>query len=74
MPETTQTTEQTTTAYHWVMTVATPNGVFNTRSAVVEVPSGCTRQQIYMFVLKQFQKDYGESLVVQLFDLQPNQL
>jgi hypothetical protein len=74
MPENTQPAEQTTTAYHWVMTVSTPDGTFNTRSAIVELPGNCTRQQIYMFVLNQFQQDYGPAIAVHFFDLQPNQL
>lgn len=72
---TTQTTGQQpqTTAWHWVMTIQTANGVMNTRSAVIQVPRGYTRDKAYRFVLDQFTQEYGQ-LSVLYFDLQPNQL
>ncbi|CAM5602736.1 hypothetical protein [Streptomyces coeruleorubidus] len=74
MPSSAQTVQPTTTAYHWVMSVQTPDGRFNTRSAIVDVPGGVTRQQVFEFVYKQFAEEYGATLVVLFFDLQPNQL
>lgn len=66
------TTETEMTSYHWIMTIQT-GATFNTRDAVVEVPSGHTRQEIFKFVLDQFEDDYG-TVAVLFFDLQPNQL
>ncbi|MGW0948535.1 hypothetical protein ACWD4O_39095 [Streptomyces sp. NPDC002623] len=68
------TAQETTTAYHWVMSIQTRNGILNTRDAVVDVPAGFTRQQIFQFVCNQFAKDYGTPLTVLFFDLQPNSL
>jgi len=70
----TETTAPTTTDWHWVMTVQTSDGRFNTRSATVNVPSGFTRDKLWAFVLDQFNADYGSPLTVLFFDLQPNQL
>lgn len=71
--QTPQTTGQTT-PYHWVMSVQTPDGRFNTRSAIVDVPTGTTRDRVFSFVFGQFTREYGTPLVVLFFDLQPNQL
>lgn len=71
--QTAPTSEKTTTAYHWIMTVQVGQ-TLNTRSAIVDVPTGYTRQQILQFVLDQFERDYGKPIVVVFFDLQPNQL
>lgn len=68
------TSQQTTTAYHWVMSVQTPDGRMNTRSAVVDVPEGVTREQVFAFVSNQFAEDYGQTFTVLLFDLHPNKL
>lgn len=68
------TAEQTTTAYHWVMSVQTPDGRMNTRAAVVDVPEGLTREQVFAFVSNQFAEDYGQTFTVLFFDLQPNKL
>lgn len=65
--------EQTTTAYHWVMTIQSGQR-FNTRNAVIDVPTGFTRQQIFQFVINQFIEEYGTPISVLFFDLQPNQL
>jgi hypothetical protein len=73
MSSSTQTARQTT-AYHWVMSVQTSDGRSNTRSAIVDVPDGVTRQQVFEFVYKQFADEYGTTLVVLFFDLQPNRL
>lgn len=71
--ETTE-TEPTTTDWHWVMSVQTPNGIFNTRSAVITVPQGFTRAKAWDYVLNQFKADYGSTITVLFFDLRPNQL
>ncbi|MFE9850302.1 hypothetical protein ACFYPN_16030 [Streptomyces sp. NPDC005576] len=63
-----------TTAWHWVMTVQTANGLFNTRSAVLAVPAGSTRDKAFEYVLNQFKQEYGTPITVLFFDLQPNQL
>jgi hypothetical protein len=68
------TTAPQTTAYQWIATVQTADGRLNTRSAIVDVPSGATREYVFDFVLKQFAQDYGTPLTVLFFDLQPNQL
>jgi hypothetical protein len=68
------TTATQTTPYHWVMSVQTPEGLCNTRNAIVDVPPGTTRHQVFNFVYQQFTRDYGPQLVVLFFDLQPNQL
>ncbi|MEU3220017.1 hypothetical protein [Streptomyces sp. NPDC006971] len=67
-------TSQPTSAYHWVMTVQTADGQFNTRSAIVDVPATVSRQQVFHFVLEQFKETYDGPLTVLFFDLQPNQL
>jgi hypothetical protein len=68
------TDQKTATAYHWVMSVQVPDGRMNTRSAVVDVPEGVTRDQVFQFVSNQFAEDYGQTFTVLFFDLQPNQL
>jgi hypothetical protein len=68
------TTQKTTTAYHWVMSVQIPDGRMNTRSAVVDVPEGVTRDQVFAFVSNQFAEAYGQTFTVLFFDLQPNRL
>lgn len=65
---------QATVEYHWIMTVQTPGGVFNTRTAVITVPVGFTRASAFEYVFKQFKADLGSPLTVVFFDLQPNQL
>ncbi|MET9550561.1 hypothetical protein ABZY36_35450 [Streptomyces sp. NPDC006627] len=65
---------QATLEYHWVMTVQTPGGIFNTRAAVVTVPAGFTRAAVFQYVHEQFEADYGSQLTVLFFALQPNQL
>lgn len=63
-----------TTSYFWVMSVQTPDVRLNTRTAVVEVPAGFTREQLFKYVLDQFAADFGPVLTVLFFDLQPNKL
>ncbi|MEU9495438.1 hypothetical protein AB0D73_27170 [Streptomyces sp. NPDC048215] len=70
----TDSTPAPTTAWHWVMTVQTPRGVVNTRTAIVNVPDGFTRDKLWTFVLDQFKADFGDTISVLFFDLQPNQL
>lgn len=74
MPSTDQTAQSTTSDWHWVMTVQTPDGRVNTRTAVITVPDGFTRASAFDFVFKQFKADYGSPLTVLFFDLQPNKL
>lgn len=74
MPSTDQTTQTATSDFHWVMTVQTPGGVVNTRTAVITVPDGFTRASAFDYVFKQFKADYGSPLTVLFFDLQPNKL
>ncbi|MFD7867336.1 hypothetical protein [Streptomyces sp. NPDC059783] len=66
--------QQTTTEWHWVMTVQTPSGAINTRNATVHVPNGYTRAEVFEFVRDQFKATHGAPIVVLFFDLQPNQL
>ena len=68
--------QTTTTDYHWIMTVQTPDGRMNTRSAVITVPDGSngfTRASAFDYVREQFEADHGSQLAVLFFDLQPNQ-
>ena len=74
MPSTDQTVQPKTSDWHWVMTVQTPDGRVNTRTAVITVPDGFTRASAFDYVFKQFKTDYGSPLTVLFFDLQPNQL
>jgi hypothetical protein len=78
MPSTDQTDApaetQATSDFHWVMTVQTPDGRVNTRTAVITVPAGFTRAAAFEYVFKQFKADYGSPLTVLFFDLQPNKL
>lgn len=77
MPSSDQTTpaaEPKTSDWHWVMTVQTPDGRVNTRTAVITVPDGFTRADAFEYVFKQFKADYGSPLTVLFFDLQPNKL
>lgn len=67
-------TQQGTSDWHWVMTVQTADGCFNTRTAVITVPDGFTRAQAFEYVINQFKETYGGPITVLLFDLQPNQL
>ncbi|MFJ2202376.1 hypothetical protein [Streptomyces violaceusniger] len=74
--QTTPASEKTTTEYHWIMTVQTPDGRMTTRDAVITVPDGSngfTRASAFDYVLKQFEADHGSRLAVLFFDLQPNQ-
>lgn len=76
MSQTTQTApanEQDTKSFHWVMTAQAEDGLMNTRSAVITVPAGFTRDEAYQYVVQQFREDYGPVIVL-FFDLQPNQL
>lgn len=66
--------EPATKEFHWVMTVQTPDGRVNTRTAVITVPEGFTRAQAFSYVFGQFKEDYGSPLTVLFFDLQPNRL
>ncbi|MFF7476654.1 hypothetical protein [Streptomyces sp. NPDC008092] len=68
------TSQQTATAYHWVMSIQTPDGLMTTRDAVIDVPEGVTRQQIFHFVATQFAEDYGQTFTILFFGLQPNTL
>lgn len=70
----TETAKPGTSAWHWVMTVQTPDGRVNTRTAVITVPDGFTRASAFTYVLDQFKADYGSPLTVLLFDFQPNKL
>jgi hypothetical protein len=72
--DTNQTTQPTTSDWHWVMTVQTPSGIVNTRTAVITVPDGFTRVSAFDYVFKQFTAEYGSPLTVLFFDLQPNRL
>ncbi|AWT42583.1 MULTISPECIES: hypothetical protein [Streptomyces] len=74
MPASAQTAQSVTTAYHWVMSIQTPTGRFFTRSAIVDVAAGATRQQIFGRIYRQFAEEYGTPLTVLFFDLQPDQL
>lgn len=74
MPSTEQTAQPNTSDWHWVMTVQTADGRMNTRTAVITVPDGFTRNKAWEFVFKQFKADYGSPLTVLFFDLQPNKL
>lgn len=74
MSSSAQTTQPTSSDWHWVMTVQTPNGIVNTRTAVITVPDGFTRAAAFDFVFKQFKEEYGSPLTVLFFDLQPNRL
>ncbi|MGW7617392.1 hypothetical protein ACWGLG_16300 [Streptomyces antimycoticus] len=72
--QTTTASEQTTTQYHWIMTVQTSDGRVNTRTAIITVPDGFTRASAFDYVFKQFKADYGSPLTVLFFELQPNRL
>lgn len=72
--ESTTSTEQDTTDYHWVMSVQTADGRTNTRDAVVTVPAGYTRNKLFQYVIKQFIEEYGTPILVVFWDAQPNQL
>jgi hypothetical protein len=74
MSSTTETTKPGTSVWHWVMTVQTADGRVNTRTAVITVPDGFTRADAFTYVFDQFKADYGSSMTVVFFDLQPNQL
>lgn len=74
MPENAQPAQDSTSEWHWAMTVQTPDGVLNTRTAVITVPRNFTRAQAWDFVFKQFKADFGSTLTVLFWDLQPNQL
>lgn len=63
-----------TSDWHWVMTVQTPNGIVNTRTAVITVPDGFTRAAAFDYVFQQFKEEYGSPLTVLFFDLHPNHL
>ncbi|MFJ3043628.1 hypothetical protein [Streptomyces tendae] len=76
---TTQNTSETSTTtdrteWHWVMTVQTSDGITNTRSATLLVPTGTTRAQTLAYIYDQFKADYDGPLTVLFFDLQPNRL
>ncbi|MEV5236456.1 hypothetical protein [Streptomyces pseudogriseolus] len=74
MSSSAQTAQPTSSDWHWVMTVQTPNGIVNTRTAVITVPDGFTRAAAFDFVFKQFKEEYGSPLTVLFFDLQSNRL
>ncbi|MEV8398854.1 hypothetical protein [Streptomyces niveus] len=56
------------------MTVQTADGRVNTRAAIITVPDGFSRADAFTYVFDQFKADYGTSLTVVFFDLQPNKL
>jgi hypothetical protein len=74
--QTSPVSEQTTTDYHWIMTVQTPDGRMNTRDAVITVSDGTngfTRASAFDYVLKKFEADHGSQLAVLFFNIHPNQ-
>ncbi|WP_327160526.1 hypothetical protein [Streptomyces zaomyceticus] len=69
MPDTTSATQD----FHWVMTVQTQDGRFNSREAVITAPVGFTASDAFKFVIDQFKADYG-SVIVLFYALTPNEL
>lgn len=69
-----ETTAPATTEWHWIMTVQTADGITNTRSATLIVPTGTTRAKALAYIYDQFKADYDGPLTVLFFDLQPNRL
>lgn len=67
---TTQT--ETATTYHFVLTVQRSSGVASTRTDVIDIPAGATRQEVLSFLATKYFP--GETVAVLFFDLQPNQL
>jgi hypothetical protein len=58
--------------YHFILTVQRNNGVASTRSDLVDIPAGTTRQATLGYLANQYFP--GEQVAVLFFDLQPNQL
>jgi hypothetical protein len=72
--QTTVPAAEQTTAYHWIITVQTPNGLFATLDDTIDVPFGARRQEIYRAVLKHAQGMVGDRLNVLYFALEPDRL
>lgn len=60
------------TTYHVILTVQRSNGVSSTRTDVINIPAGATRQEVLSFQANKYFP--GETVAVLFFDLQPNQL
>lgn len=67
----TETPAQPTT-YHFILTVQRQNGVVGTRTDIVDIPAGTTRQQALGYLANQYWP--GETFAVLFFDLTPNKL
>lgn len=60
------------TTHHFVLTVQRRNGLASTRTDVIDIPAGASRQEVFLFLAKKYFPD--ETVAVLFFDLQPNQL
>ncbi|CAM5541079.1 hypothetical protein [Streptomyces abikoensis] len=65
---------QVMTAYHYITTVQTRDGVFATRDGILDVPAGFSRAACFGHLLAQLTEEYKSPLVVLYFALEPNTL
>ncbi|MCX4885886.1 hypothetical protein [Streptomyces sp. NBC_00847] len=60
------------TTYHFVLTVQRQNGIASTRSDVLHLPDGSTRQEALTFLKDTLFRH--ENVAILFFSLEPNQL
>ncbi|MBF6045958.1 hypothetical protein GO001_12080 [Streptomyces sp. NRRL B-1677] len=65
---------QAMTAYHYITTVQTHDGLLNTRDGILDVPAGFTRAACFGHLLSQLTEEYSTPLAVLYFALEPNTL
>ncbi|MEV4927894.1 hypothetical protein [Streptomyces roseoverticillatus] len=70
----TRTGTQVMTAYHYITTVQTRDGLLNTRDGILDVPAGFTRAACFGHLLAQLTEEYRAPLAVLYFALEPNTL
>lgn len=69
---TAQTDTPNLTTYHFILTVQRSGGLSSTRSDVLHLPDGTTRQEALTFLKNQLFPH--ENLTILFFALEPNQL
>lgn len=67
---------QQTTDFHYITTVQTRDGLLNSRSGVLSVPTGSryTRTTCFNHLMDQLTDEYGTPISVLFFALEPDQL
>jgi hypothetical protein len=72
MPTQAETAAPQITTYHFILTVQRESGIASTRTDVIDIRAGSTRQDVLSFLANQYFP--RETVAVLFFDLRPNQL